>query len=113
MEENTRMIESLLASATEYAKTSFELVKLKTLDKATDVVSSAVPNSIFIILTATFMLFLNIGIALWLGDIFGKAFLGFFAVAAFYIVIGLIIHFFMHKKIKRLVGNYFIKCMLK
>lgn len=113
MEENKRMIESLFASTTEYAKTSLELVKLKTLDKATDIVSSAVPNSIVIVLLAIFLLFLNLGMALWLGDILGKSFLGFFIVAAFYVVIGLIIHFFMHKKIKSLVGNYFIKCMLK
>jgi hypothetical protein len=113
MDENTRKIESLFTSATEYAKTSLELVKLKTLDKTADIVSSAVPNSIFIILAATFLLFLNIGIALWLGEVFGKASLGFFAVAAFYIVIGLLVHFFMHKRIKRRTGNYFIKCMLK
>jgi fatty acid desaturase len=113
MDENTRLIESLFVSATEYAKTSLELVKLKTLDKSTDIVSSAVPNSLALVLLATFVLFFNVGIAFWLGDIFGKTFLGFFTVAAFYMVTGLIIHFFMHKKIKRLVGNYFIKCMLK
>jgi fatty acid desaturase len=59
------------------------------------------------------MLFLNLGIALWLGDILGKPFWGFFVVAAFYILVGIVIHFFMHNWIKRLVGNYFIKRVLK
>jgi fatty acid desaturase len=59
------------------------------------------------------MLFLNLGIAFWLGDILGKPFWGFFVVAAFYFLVGIVIHFFMHNWIKRLVGNYFIKRVLK
>jgi hypothetical protein len=113
MEDNTKLLESLLERATDFGKTSFELVKLKTLDKSTDIVSSLVPNSIVFVLIVTFMLFLNLGIALWLGDILGKIFYGFFVVAAFYILAGIVIHFFMHKWIKKLVGNYFIKLMLK
>jgi len=113
MEDNTKLLESLLEKATDFGKTSFELVKLKTLDKSTDIVSSLVPNSIVFVLIVTFMLFLNLGLALWLGDILGKIFYGFFVVAAFYILAGIVIHFFMHKWIKKLVGNYFIKLMLK
>ncbi len=113
MEDNTKLLESLLEKATDFGKTSFELVKLKTLDKSTDIVSSLVPNSIVFVLIVTFMLFLNLGLALWLGDILGKIFYGFFVVAAFYIFAGIVIHLFMHKWIKKLVGNYFIKLMLK
>lgn len=113
MEDNTKLLESLLERATDFGKTSLELVKLKTLDKSTDIVSSLVPNSIVFVLIVTFMLFLNLGLALWLGDILGKIFYGFFVVAAFYIFAGIVIHFFMHKWIKKLVGNYFIKLMLK
>lgn len=113
MEDNTELLESLLERASEYGKTSFELVRLKTLDKVTDVVSSLVPQSMVIMLIASFLLFLNLGIALWLGDILGKLFLGFFVVAAFYILAGIVIHFFMHNWIKKLVGNYFIKRVTK
>ncbi|MGC1389530.1 MAG: hypothetical protein WA816_00680 [Bacteroidales bacterium] len=113
MEDNTRLLESLLERASEYSKTSFELLKLKTLDKTTNVVSSLVPQSIVLVLIASFMLFLNLGLALWLGDILGKAFYGFFVVAGFYILVGIVIHFFMHNWIRKLVGNYFIKRMLK
>lgn len=113
MEDNGNLLESLLEKATEYGKTSFELIKLKTIDKTADVVSSLVPNSVVIILISSFLLFLNLGLALWLGDLLGKAFYGFFVVAAFYILAGLFIHFFMHKRIKKLVGNYFIKNVLK
>lgn len=113
MEDNTKLLESLLEKATDYGKTSFELVKLKTLDKSTDIVSSLVPHSVVFVLIVTFILFLNLGLALWLGDILGKIFYGFFVVAGFYILVGIVIHFFMHKWLKKLVGNYFIKQMLK
>jgi len=113
MEDNSNLFESLLDRATEYGKTSFELVKLKALDKTTDIVSSLVPFSVVLILITTFLLFLNLGIAFWLGELLGKIFYGFFAVAAFYILTGILIHFFLHKWIKRLVGDYFIKRVLK
>jgi hypothetical protein len=58
------------------------------------------------------MLFLNLGIALWLGELLGKTYFGFFIVAAFYILAGLIVHLFMNKKIKRQVGDALVKRML-
>jgi hypothetical protein len=113
MEENANLLELLLERATDYGKTSIELVKLKALDKTADLVSSIIPVSVFILLISAFLLFLNLGIALWLGELLGKIFYGFFIVAGFYILTGLIIHFFLNNWIKKLVGDYFIKRILK
>lgn len=113
MEDNTKFLETLLEKATEYGKTSFELVKLKALDKTTDVVSSLIPHSVVFVLIASFLIFLNLGLALWLGEILGKIFYGFFVVAGFYVLVAIVIHFFMHKWLKRLISNYFIKRVLK
>jgi len=41
MEDSANLLETLLERVTEYGKTSIELVKLKTLDKTTDIVSSS------------------------------------------------------------------------
>jgi hypothetical protein len=113
MDDNSELLESLLDRATEYGKTSYELVKLKALDKTTDIISSVIPHSVVFVLIASFLLFLNLGIAFWLGEILGKIFYGFFAVAAFYVLAGIIIHFFMHKRLKRIISNYFIQQILK
>ena len=113
MEDNTKLIESLLERATEYGKTSLELVKLKALDKTSDAVSSFIPHTIAFFLFTVFMLFLNLGLAFWLGEILGNIFLGFFAVAAFYGIIGIVLHFFMHKWLKKLIWNYIIKNVVK
>lgn len=113
MEENTKMIESLLEKAGDYGKTSFELVKLKALDKTTDVASTLIPHSIVLILFASFMLLANFGIAFWLGEILGNNYYGFFVVAGFYVITGLVLHFFFHKKIKKMVWDYMVKQVFK
>ena len=107
------MIEALLERATEYGKTSFELIKLKALDKTSDVVSSLIPHSVVFVLIASFMLFINLGLAFWLGEILGKTYFGFFVVAGFYGFIGIVLHFFMHKWLKKIVCNSIIKQVLK
>jgi len=113
MDENAKLIESILERSAEYGKTTFELVKLKALDKTTDVISSLFPNSIVFALIVVFMFFLNFGLALWLGDILGKIFYGFFVVAGFYGILGIVLHLFMHKWLKKVAGNFFIKQVLK
>jgi len=113
MEDNTKLIESLLERTAEYGKASFELVKLKALDKTSDAVSSLIPHAVVLALAAIFMLFLNLGLAFWLGEILGRTFYGFFVIAAFYGITGIVLHFFMHEPFKKLIGNYFIKHVLK
>jgi hypothetical protein len=113
MEENAKLLESLVERATDYGKTTYELVKLKALDKTAEVVSSVVPHSVILILFASFILFLNLGLAFWLGEVLGKLYYGFFVVAAFYVLTGIVIHFFFYKSLKKTVRNYVIKQLLK
>jgi len=112
MEDTAKLIESLLERTVEYGKTSFELVKLKALDKTSDVVSTVIPHTTVIVLIASFMLFFNLGLAFWLGEILGKIYFGFFVVAAFYGISAIVLHFFMYKWLKKHIGNYFIKQVL-
>ena len=104
-----KSIESLLERASDYGNTTFELVKLKALDKTSEVVSSFIPHAVVMVLVGIFMLFLNLGLAFWLGKILSNIYLGFFALAAFYGIIGIVMHFFMHKWLKKLICNFIIK----
>jgi hypothetical protein len=113
MEDSAKLLESLLERAEDYGKTSLELAKLKTIDKTAEIVSSLVPLSVVILLTASFLLFLNLGLAFWLGEVLGNPYYGFFIIAGFYLVVAIIIHFLLNNWIKRLVGNYFVKHVLK
>jgi uncharacterized membrane protein len=113
MEENAKIVESLIEKTTEFAKSSFELVKLKTIDKTADVVSTLIPHAVVLIFIVSFILFLNLGIALWLGEILGETFYGFFVLAGFYAVAATVFHFFFHDKMKEGIGNYIVKQLLK
>jgi hypothetical protein len=113
MENTTSTIETLLEKATEYGKSSLELAKLKTLDKTSDVISTLLANSVVLVILSSFMLFLNLGLAFWLGEILGKIYFGFFVVAVFYGISGVLIYLFMHDWIRKVVSNNFIKQMLK
>jgi fatty acid desaturase len=113
MEDNTKLIESLLERTAEYGQASFELIKLKALDKTSDAVSSLIPHSVVLVLVAVFMLFLNLGLAFWLGEILGRTFYGFFVVAAFYGIAGIVFHFFMHNWLKKTISDFIIKIVLK
>ena len=113
MTEKTNAFESLLERATDYGKTSFELAKLQALEKISNFISSFIPHSIGFILFLTFMLFINLGAAMWLGEILGKIYFGFFAVATFYIFIAIVFRLFMFKWIKRIMCNYVINQAIK
>ena len=113
MEDNAKLLESLLEKAVEFGKTTYELEKLKALDKSSAVASSLIPHSFVIILIASFMLFINLGLALWLGEILGRIFYGFFIVGAFYALISIVMRFLMLKWLKKIIRNYIIKQALK
>ena len=113
MDDNVRIIESLLESTFKYGVAELELLKLKTLNKTSDVVSSLLPHAVVFLILVLFLLFLNLGLAFWLGEIIGNNFYGFFVIAAFYAIVGLVMHLFMHKWIKRKICNYLVKQMFK
>lgn len=113
MENKPNLIESLLESATDYGKTSYELAKLKAVDKTADLVSSLLPHYIVLVIIASSVLFVSIGLAFWLGEILGRIYFGFLVIAAFYAISGILIHFFMHNWIKKCVSDNFIKQVLK
>ena len=106
MEEKINFIDPLVEKAEQYGKTSYELLKLKTVEKTADIVSTSVSRGAVVLFLSMFTVIVNIGIALWLGDILGKTYYGFFCVAGFYGIIGGVLYFFMHNWIKKRVSNF-------
>lgn len=109
MEDKATPIESLFERAEAYGKTSLKLIKLKAIDKSSELLSTIMSWLIVVIVAALFFIILNIGIALWLGEILGKIYYGFFIVAGIYAVLGV---FFMLWA-KKYINNTIISKMLK
>ncbi len=111
MEGKLKYIDSLISSAESYTKTSIELFKLKAIDRIADVVSDLISSLPFIIALILFFITLNFGISLWLGAVLGKDYLGFLAVAGFYLFAGIILYL-IKKWIKKPLNDSIINQML-
>jgi hypothetical protein len=111
--EKPGLLKGLFDKAEEYGRTSIELLKLKTLDTTTDLISSLVSRLIVVIFLLMFIFMLNIGIAIWVGNLLGRVSYGFFIVAAFYGLIVLILYFPLDGFIKRRISDYIIKQTLR
>ncbi len=112
MEDKALFIEPLVERAEKYGKASYELVKLKAIYTTTKIASTVVSRGIFILIVSMAIIVLTIGVALWLGDVLGKSYYGFFCMAAFYAIIGGILYYYLHNKIKNCISNSIISEML-
>jgi hypothetical protein len=85
------LIESLFGQSTEFARNNFELYKLKAVDKTSGIASTVITGvALFVVFFICFVV-LNIGIALLIGDLVGKSWLGFLILAVLYAVVGFVI----------------------
>ncbi len=108
METKTSLIVSLFEHIEVYVETNIELLKLRVIRRLTNVISSLISSIVFLIFIILIVLMLNIGSALWLGEVTGKIYYGFFILALVYAVIGVILYFFRERLIKKPISNFII-----
>lgn len=113
MSTSKSLIELLFEKTEEYGITNYELLKLKLLKKAAILAPLVISKVIVIWIFFFFTIILSVGIALLLGELMDKLYYGFFIVAAFYFVVGIVLYFFLHKWIKKPMGDSIIKHVLK
>lgn len=108
MNENQNFMDNLLGKTEDLVKTSFELMRLKTVDKLSEVLSSALPGIFLGVVLLFMVLMLSIAASLYLGDIAGKSWYGFLIVSGFYLMI-IIILYLSRKPIKKRISDTIIK----
>lgn len=113
METPASLLESLFERVESYIKTTLELSKLKFLETTIIVITSLISRISVIVTISLFVIFLTIGVAMFLGELLGKSYYGFFIVATFYLIVGVILHFSLHKWIKKPISNLIIKQALQ
>jgi uncharacterized membrane protein len=113
MDENPTTIEMLLEKAENYTKTSIELAKLNLIDKCAEVVSSLAATIIIVIVVVMFIMLTNFGLAIWIGQLLGNVYYGFFTVAGFYLVVAVVLLLFKKQFLKTPVSNIVITEILK
>lgn len=112
METKASTIELLFEKAEDYARTTAELTKLTVVDKSADVLSSLLSQMAVAVVVALFSLLINIGISLWLGELLGKTYYGFFIVSGFHLLFAILLYSYKSVWIKMPISNFIIHKML-
>ncbi len=112
METPISLIEDLVERSGTFVKTTYNLTKLKALETSTLLATALIARLSVIVILVLFVLVLNIGIALWLGELLGKSYYGFFIVAAFYLITAIVLNFYLLRWIKKPFSDIIISHVL-
>jgi len=112
MENKPTSIEELFYKLKDYGDTRLDLLKLKSINKASGFLSALISAVILAGLLLLVILCFTIAIALLLGAWLGKTYYGFFIIGGVYFIIGLVLYAGRNKFIKTPVSNKLIKELL-
>lgn len=107
--EPKESIQAVFDTVGDFVDIKIDLFKMQAVSKISEVVSSAIGSVAVMIFMLFFIILLNIGLALLIGEWLGKNYYGFFALAGLYLIAGLILGSFKEKWIKVPIANSIIK----
>jgi len=111
MKLDLSFMEPLLEKVGHFGQLNIDLIKYKILDKMADLISSFIARFLLLLMISIFAVFLSLGAALWIGELLGKIYYGFFAVALFYGLVSLFV-MYLQQAIKIRMNNWIISKML-
>ena len=112
MENKPTNLEELFQKLKDYADVRMDLLKLKSINKISNFMSSVITMQILVILFLGVLFCITIGASLLIGEWVGKTYGGFFIVGGIYCIIGLVLYVNRGKWIKTRVSNKLIKEMI-
>jgi hypothetical protein len=111
MENKLTSIEKLIEKAETYSKTSLALCKYEAVYKFADIFSNLSVKLAISIVVILFILFMNIGLALFIGDYLDANYMGFFVIGFGYFSLSILLYIFRKRWIITPVSNYIIHKM--
>jgi hypothetical protein len=100
MEDQESLIKGLSQKLESFVILSADLYRLKIVYKSADVLSALAARLIVLMFFVIFTVIVNIALALLIGKHLGEYYYGFFVVAAFYGLVGLVLYAFRNAWIK-------------
>ena len=104
---------SLLDKLSDYIHTSADLVKLRIIQKVADLISALTARVLFFLLFLIFSLFVNIGIALYIGALLNAYHWGFIIMSLFYLLLAGVMCAFRATLFHKTIGNRIIEQLLE
>ena len=102
----------LMEKLEDFAHTNVKLFQYKAIDKGTEVASSVISGLVMGIFLLLGFVILSVGLALLIGSWLEHYYLGFFIMAAFYFLLGILIYVFREKWIQTPLINSLSKKFL-
>lgn len=109
MAEKESLLNALLENAEEFGKTSYELLKLKALDRFTDMISYILSRMLIFVVIFMFLFMASMALGFWLGSLLGHNFYGFIIIAGVYALIGIVLFAFAQNWLSTIIGNSLLK----
>ena len=106
-------MELLIEKVEDYGKTTTELLRLQAIEKSAVLAAELSSRIIIGITVAMCLLMCSWGLALLIGNWLGMVYYGFFIMAAFYGLLGLVFYIFQRAIIKQPISNAIITNMLQ
>jgi uncharacterized membrane protein len=113
MEEEKSFTRKIYEQVEQYAKTTVELYKLKATHTFSEVFATVATGFIIWVIVLLFLIFLSVGAAFYLGELLGGWHYGFFIVAGFYALVGIVIYVIRVKCLKETINNFIIRQIFK
>lgn len=107
-EENTFLTDHLLTKVENFSKTSIELMKLKAINKVADSSANIINYFVVIFILSLICISLNMGLSLFLNQIYKNNYSGFFMVAGIDLL-ALILYYFFYPLLKSNFKNSIIE----
>jgi hypothetical protein len=109
MPNNSSSLKSLLEKLIEHLETRIDLVRLKTIDKSSEVLSSLISGVAIAVGILLFVFIISVGLALYIGHLLGQLYYGFFILGGFFALVVILLYLFRHKWLKVPVCNMIVK----
>lgn len=109
MKETQRLLDELIAKAEDYGYSSLELAKLKSIKVVANTSGKIGVHFAIWAVIVLFFLMLSIGVSLYLGELWGHHYLGFLAVAGFYLLLAIVLRIFKVPLVQRPIANFVVK----
>jgi hypothetical protein len=113
MENTKEELDDLIDELKDYWETRNKLGKLKAIEKGSQIAGESASVFFVILISIFFLLFLSLAGAFVLSEVLGSYLSGFLCIAAFYLLVGLVIYSNRQAWIKKPVMNSVIKSFFK
>lgn len=105
--------QSMIDKLKDYVNVRIELAKLSVIEKGSKLFATVITDSIIGILFVLTFVFASFGLCFYLSEVIGNTYVGFFIVAGFYLLIGLIVYAIKDNILEKRLANRVITKVFK